>query len=258
MKMQSPPLSVQMAAAQHSVQPNFIPITPYLVKQFKQLGMDNQDDAYYYHVGPHDVLNIHVWNHPELAGPVGQAVAESGNSMATPSLSPVGYLVGPDGMIYYPLVGSVHVAGSTVQENRVKLTKLLTRYIRNPQIDIRVTGFRSKKIYVAGEVLKPGLFPLTDSPISITDAINIAGGMDPKTADPSHIFVIRGDYSHPEVFWLNAQSPDALLLGEDFRLKDRDIVFVSTAPVARWNRAIDQILPSIQTAWFSYAVVTTR
>src|SRR5581483_11949609 len=118
-----------------------------------------------------------------------------------------------------------------------------------PQLDVRVTSFRSQKVYVMGEVRKPGLQPITDAPLSITDAINLAGGFDQNSADTSNIFIIRGDYARPDVYWLNAKSPYALLLAEHFYLLPHDVVFVSATGWSRWNRAISLVLPSIQTVW---------
>ncbi len=241
------------------LKPIFIPITVDLVRKMNQDTLIYRGDAKYYHVGEHDILNIYVWGHRELNGPMGQNVSEQGvNSQLNPTLSAAGYLVSSDGNIFFPLVGTVHVGGKTVEQIRKQLTFSLTKYIRKPQLDIRVIGFRSKKIYVMGEVMKPGLQPITDSPMSITDAINLAGGMDLKSADPGHIFVIRGCYAQPIVYWLNADSPDALLLAENFRLLSQDVLFVSTANVSRWNRAIEQVFPTLQTALFAYAVAVAH
>ncbi len=241
------------------VQPKFVPITAALISRMIQEREDYRDDANYYHIGLHDVLNIYVWGHPELSGPKGAQSSEQGlNSALNPTMSATGYLVDPDGYIFFPMIGKIHVAGSTPDYVRVELTSLLKKYIRNPQMDIRVTGFRSKKVYVLGEVLKPGIQPITDSPISIMDAINLSGGLDPKSADPSHIFVIRGDYARPTVYWLDANSPDELLLAENFKLLSQDVVFISTANVTRWNRVIDQVFPSLQTALLAYSVSTTH
>jgi len=257
MKMQSSPNSVRYTAENQRITPRFIPIDVALARQMNQFSSVTQDDAYYYHVGAHDVLNIFVWGHPELAAPVGAAPSEAGAASSSPTLAPAGYLVSSDGSIYYPMVGTIRVAGKTVEQIRAQLMYALKKYIRNPQIDVRVSGFRSKKIYVMGEVQKPGLLPMTDSPMSITDAINLAGGLDLKSADPSHIFIIRGDYATPDVYWLNAQSPEALLLGENFRLKGQDVIFVSTAEIARWNRAIEQILPTITSVWMTNSMIYT-
>lgn len=260
MKMQTPTVTRETVRAATEIQPYFIPVNAALIEAFKQQNMlCFHDCAYHYLIGPHDILNIYVWGHPEFSSPVGQAGSEQGiNSSLNTFLAPSGFLVGPEGSIFFPIVGYVHVAGMTVEQIRTEITQLLCRYVRHPQVDVRVIGFRSKKVYVMGEVYKPGIQPITDSPMSITDAINLAGGMDPNFADPGHIFVIRFGcgYVRPYVFWLNAKSPTGLLLGENFYLQPHDVVFVSTAGVANWNRAISQILPTIQTAWMTYSMIS--
>lgn len=263
MRMENVPETGRSARAACAIHPCFVPIDTCLIRQLEHCGNDISnsriDSSYYYHVGPHDILNVYVWEHPEFGSPLGQAAGESGmNANINPTLAASGFLVGPDGNIFFPMIGYIHVEGKTVDEIRSELMRLLTKYVRKPQIDVRVVGFRSKKIYVMGEVHKPGIQPLTDTPMSITDVINIAGGLNPDSADPSHIFVIRGDMACPTVYWLNAQSPSALLLAENFHLKPHDIIFVSTANVVRWNRAMSQILPTIQTAWFTRTLIRQR
>lgn len=230
------------------LEPQFIRIDSTLVNQ-----MAGNFVKYSYKVGLHDILNVFVWEHPEFIGPLGQTPTEQGvNSALTPSLSPSGYLVNPEGNIFFPLVGAVFVQGKTAEEIRATLTTALRQYVHNPQVDVRVTAFRSKKVYVMGEIQRPGLQPLTDAPMSIMDAIHFSGGLLADTADPAHIFVIRrGQNARPNIYWLNAKLPNALLLGEHFYLLPEDVVFVSTAGVARWNRAINQILPTVQAFWFT-------
>lgn len=260
MKMERPPATARAINAANQIRPTFIPIDAFLIQQMSVA------NPYVYHIGPQDVLDIYVWGHPEFNAPLSQVPVEQSiqnisnpvNPPATLSPMPAGYLVGPDGKIFYPLVGSVPVAGKTVEQIRVDLSRLLTRYIRRPQLNVRVAGFRSKKIYVMGEVVKPGLQPLTDAPLTITDAINLSGGLDPNTSDASHIFVIRGNYVYPEVYWLNAKSPKTLLLASNFRLEDRDVVYVSSTDTAKMARVINQILPAIQAIWYTAAITTLR
>lgn len=260
MKMRTPPTTCASMAAETSIQPIFIPITPCLIETMKQKNiLCYHDLAYHYQVGAQDILNIYVWGHPEFSSPLGQAISEQGaNAILNPTLGVSGFLVGPEGNIYFPIVGYVPVTGNTIEQIRCKISYALERYIRNPQVDVRVIGFRSKKVYVMGEVLKPGLQPITDSPLSITDAINLAGGMDPNVADPGHIFVIRStcDLRKPEVYWLNAKSPTALIMAENFYLEPKDVIYVAAAPVANWNRAINQILPTIQTLWMTSSLIS--
>ena len=120
-----------------------------------------------YRIGPSDVLQVTVWDHPELTIPAG--------SFREPADS--GQQVGEDGRMYYPYVGVILAAGMTVGELRVVLTEALSAYIMNPQLDVRVVAYRSQKVYVVGEVNNPGVLPLDDTPLMITDAISLAGGL---------------------------------------------------------------------------------
>ena len=200
MKMDNQPCVPSTDVQQPQIQPHFIAITPQLLAS---MHYTHATTAHAYIVGPEDILNIVVWQHPELSYPQAAGFTQTGqNAETNPTISPQGFLVDNDGNIFFPLLGSVHVAGLTADQIRYRLTQGLMKYVRNPQLDVRVTGFRNQKIYVMGEILKPGLQPITDVPMSITDAINLAGGLDPQAADPSHIYVIRGSMIAPNVYWL--------------------------------------------------------
>lgn len=271
-----------------------------------------------YKLGPGDILTITVWEHPELTIPAGtyRSAEQSGT------------LVTEDGSIYYPYVGIIPVAGKTTREVRAILAQKLSRVIEKVQIDVRVISYRSKRIYLVGEVSKPGQQPITDIPMTILEAVNLAGGftkdadhsqvlltragttwrvdlqslyedgavsqnvkleagdivnvpdrslnkvfvlgevqkpgsyyMNKKritlaealadagyvnelSANPKYIFVMRGQADSPELYHLDSKSPDALLLADRFPLRPRDIVFVDAAEVARWNRVISNVLPT--------------
>lgn len=122
-----------------------------------------------YRIGPGDVLQIIVWDHPELTIPAGQfRDAETS-----------GQQVGEDGNMYYPYVGTIRVAGMNVAALRDLLTERISTYIQNPQLDVRVVGYRSQRVYVVGEVATPGVLPLNDLPMTIADAISLSGGLTP-------------------------------------------------------------------------------
>jgi polysaccharide export outer membrane protein len=134
-----------------------------------------------YRIGPGDVLNITVWDHPELTIPAGQfRDAETS-----------GQLIGNDGYFFYPYVGKLRADGMTVAEIRDILTERLSTYINNPQLDVRVVGFRSQKVYLVGEVNDPGVIPLTDIPMMVADAISLSGGLT-ENAHKSGVNISRG------------------------------------------------------------------
>lgn len=283
------------------------------------------DDQYDYQVGPGDVLQITVWDHPELTIPAGslRSSEESGN------------WVHNDGTIFYPYVGIINVEGLKVTEIRDMITERLSRYIENPQVDVSVAAFRHKRIYVTGEVDEPGLYPVTNVPTRLIDAIGEAGGLT-ETADWSSVVLTRngkdyrlslrdiyqygntsqnvllqpndvvnvnpvtdakvfvlgevgqasslqmgrngltlaealaenGSFNQQEsdasgvfvfrkapmgadhgidIYQLNAKDAAALVMADSFDLRERDIVYVTAAPLVKWNRVLRLLVPSMTT-----------
>jgi len=165
-----------------------------------------------YRIGPGDVVQVTVWDHPELTIPAGsyRDAAASGQQ------------VGDDGRMYYPYVGVVMAAGMTVSELRVVLTEQLSTYIQNPQLDVRVVDYRSKKVYVVGEVNQPGILPLDDLPLMIADAISLSGGLT-ENAYKSGVNVSRDGIVHEIDLKALYDNADA---SQNLMLKHGDIVNV--------------------------------
>jgi len=110
---------------------------------------------------------------------------------------------------------------------------------------LNVPDLQGQKIFVLGEVAKPSPLYLRKGRMTLSEALAEVGGIKPETSNPARIYVLRsGEDGRPSIFHLNAKSPDALILGDQFKLSARDVVYVETAEVVRWNRVIDQLLPT--------------
>ncbi len=141
-----------------------------------------------YYLGPNDSLSIFVWGNPDLTPVLSVA---SGSTIAS---SPAGRIINDQGNIFFPLVGEMHAAGMTVSQFREELTKKLSKYIKDPQVEVSVAAFRSQKVFITGEVRSAGTIPITDVPLRMTDAIGIAGGLTLE-ADLYNVVVTRGKVS---------------------------------------------------------------
>jgi polysaccharide export outer membrane protein len=120
-----------------------------------------------YQIGPQDILRVTVYGHDDLTQTV---------------------LVQPDGTFTYPLVGRVKASDNTPAELERKIATLLARgYIRNPQVTVVVQEFRSKTVYVVGEVARPGPYPLAGH----TNLVEVLAKAGPTANAGAEVVIVR-------------------------------------------------------------------
>ncbi|MGH8290684.1 MAG: polysaccharide biosynthesis/export family protein [Steroidobacteraceae bacterium] len=114
-----------------------------------------------YTVKPGDVLNIGVWKEPELQN----------NAV----------LVQPDGRFSFPLAGQVDANGRTVAQLQQQISVRLAHFITDPVVTVSLAQINGNKVYVLGQVQKPGAFVVNPS-VDVMQAISMAGGTTPFAA----------------------------------------------------------------------------
>jgi polysaccharide export outer membrane protein len=121
-----------------------------------------------YKIGPQDLLRIDVWKEPEITRTVP---------------------VRPDGKISLPLLNDVQAAGLTPMELSGVIGDGLKKYITNPQVTVTVAEFNSRRVYVSGEVVRAGAFPLLPN-MTVLQALSSSGGFT-QFAKLKGIYVLR-------------------------------------------------------------------
>ena len=145
---------------------------------------------YQYRLSPGDVLSIQLWAYPEITPPIQGASSD---------IKAFGYPIDSAGNVQLPLVGQVHIAGKTLAETNKYLRNQFAKYLKTPDVVVRVLSYQAKRYFVNGQVMKSGQYTLDDQPISIYTALSMAGGVNQESGDNTDIQLIRNG----EVYNLN-------------------------------------------------------
>ncbi|MGL5009869.1 MAG: polysaccharide biosynthesis/export family protein, partial [Paracoccaceae bacterium] len=152
--------------------------TPARGPQRSSLGASSSWD---YRIGTGDLLDIIVFDHPELTLPAGPLAT-------SPS---AGYSVQADGTFFYPFIGQVEARGRSVQAIRADISERLAEFIPDPQVEVRIVQFNSQGVNVTGEVRTPNRQQLDTVGLTLLEAISAAGGTTPE-ADLTRVSLQRG------------------------------------------------------------------
>lgn len=133
-----------------------------------------------YIIGPQDVLSVDVWKEPELTRTVP---------------------VRPDGKISLPLLNDVQAGGMTPTQLATEITDGLKKFVTDPQVTVIVTAINSQRIYVLGEVTRPGAYPLLPG-MNVLQALSSAGGFT-MFANTKKVYVLRQEAGKQHKFFFN-------------------------------------------------------
>jgi polysaccharide export outer membrane protein len=179
-------------------------------EQVAELERLEEESNYTPTLGRGDVIDIAVYDEPDL--------------------TIEGIPIRPDGKVSFPLVGDLQAEGLTVSELNQSLTEGLEKYILSPKVSIIVQEFNSQRYTIFGEVVTPGIYPLTTD-ISITAALASAGGLNKgnfrattvELADLSHAFIARDGKVLPVNFTRLIRQGD---LRYDISLQSGDYIYI--------------------------------
>lgn len=173
-----------------------------------------------YRVGPSDELKISVFDEPALSGP---------------------FRVDADGSIPYSLVGRVAVAGKTVREIEQLLTaRLLDGYVRQPRVTVEVAQFRSRKVFIMGEVRTPGQYAL-DGDVTLLEVLALAGALTESAGEQISVrrakepatrvgAALPDDPATVEVVRVSLPELQSGRMSSNLVLQDGDTIIVPAAP----------------------------
>lgn len=175
-----------------------------------------------YVIGPNDVLGIKVLGEADLSGT---------------------YAVDSDGTIRFPFLDRVPVGGKTVQEIEFALTKLLSEgFLNRPQVSVVITSYRSRSIYVLGEVRNPAKYNI-EGQTTLLEVIAQAGSFTPNAAQTINVLrykdgltgvqagapVVPGDPRGAEILRVSQEDLREGRLSANIILHDGDTIFVPAA-----------------------------
>ena len=157
-----------------------------------------------YTIGADDVLSIVFWRDKELTAEV---------------------TVRPDGKISLPLLNDIQASGLTPAQLKDRIVEESTTYVEDPNVTVVVKDIKSRKVFITGEVRKPGFYPLTSS-TTVLQMISIAGGLA-DYAKPDKISVVRVENGKPQSFKFNYKEIiEGKKLNQNIELKPGDTIIV--------------------------------
>lgn len=150
------------------------------------------------------------------------------------------FTIRPDGYVSFPMVGNIRADGMTVEEFAQSLSNSLATYIINPDVSVNVTKLGGVRVYVFGEINKPGAYILTKSS-TVIDAIGAAGSFNWDTAKKKIFLIHQNNPTKPIEINLNniLKTGD---MSQNYIMREGDILYLTKNSKINFSRDIAPIL----------------
>lgn len=163
----------------------------------------------------------------------------------------------PDGRISMQLIGEVEMAGKSVEEIARELERAYAQHLKSPTVSVQVRAFASQKVYVTGEVVRPGIISMPGE-LTLVAAIGEAGGVKLTGNTKSVVLIRKGPDNRPEARKIVIRDGGKLTADAGLLLRPFDIVLVPETKIARLDRWVDQhirqLTPGNLVLGFSYVL----
>lgn len=192
----------------------------YYLQDINQMSINN--DFKFLSIQPGDILDIQI----KALNPESVLVFQR-QSALTPQQGQLqnrvidGYLVGEDGTISLPLIGSINTTNKNTQTLALDLQEKLSPYIKSPSVNIRLLNFR---VSILGEVNNPGTFTVLEERISVLQALGLAGDLS-ISGNRNNITLVRSENGKTEHYTIDLTKSD-FMQSPYFFLKQNDIIYV--------------------------------
>jgi len=189
--------------------------------------VENIENQAVIRIQANDILAITVSSLNPEASAIFNLGNTSSNMSAVPSgnidptLTSNGFLVDHNGEIQLPLIGTLKVGGLSISAARELLQKKLLNFLKEPTVSMRLINFR---VSVLGDVLRPGVYPVSNERVTVTEALSLAGDLT-ITALRNNVLLVRELDGKRQYVRLNMQSKD-LFNSPYYYLQNNDVLYV--------------------------------
>jgi polysaccharide export outer membrane protein len=232
------------------------------VRVVKEVANDTyqKEKLFEWKISKGDRVEITAFNQSSTGGgQLNQLLSTGGQRLYTQRVGDEGILIGAAGTVNLPLVGVIKITGLTEGQAAEKLINEYKKYLRNPYVDVKIMN---QKLFVLGEVKKPGFLLVTHGTMSLFEALARSGDIT-DYANRTNIRIIRGDMRDPEVREVDLTDYKSMQMAS-LILQPNDVVYIEPREDRAsmvgyqeelpWTQVLGNLLAPFSTAAVVYGV----